>query len=129
MRYACLLVALAIVGGPAQAAGLLVPVDEARFGTIAVGKKVTVGIRPHDFAIASAGARVVATFRVEIVEALGFEAFAHGWLTSSGPRVIVRLESREVGDAKARGELPLTVDPARVHLFDEATGLSLEQSV
>jgi sn-glycerol 3-phosphate transport system ATP-binding protein/multiple sugar transport system ATP-binding protein len=113
----------------ADGSGLVVAVDEARFGrALAVGKKVTVGIRPHDFAISSGDAPIVGTFRVEIVEALGFEAFAHGWLTSSGPRVIVRLSSREVGDAKAKGELPLTVDPARVHLFDEATGLSLDQS-
>jgi sn-glycerol 3-phosphate transport system ATP-binding protein/multiple sugar transport system ATP-binding protein len=122
----------------ADGSGLVVPVDEARFGrSLAIGKKVTVGIRPHDFAIANASANAndrsrapeVGTFRVEIVEALGFEAFAHGWLTSSGPRVIVRLESREVEDAKAKGELPLTVDPARVHLFDEATGLSLDPSL
>jgi sn-glycerol 3-phosphate transport system ATP-binding protein/multiple sugar transport system ATP-binding protein len=113
----------------AEGSGVTVPVDEARFGrTLVAGKKVTVGIRPHDFIPAFAeGAPkdVAATLRVEIVEALGFEAFVHGWITASGPRVIVRLEAGQVAQAKAAGSLPLTVDPSHVHMFDATTGLSL----
>jgi ABC-type sugar transport system ATPase subunit len=104
---------------------MTVPVDE-RFGSaVSVGKKVTVGVRPHDFTLAGEGVTPVATLKVEIVEALGFEAFAHGWLTSSGPRVIVRVAEGEVRRAKEAGSLPLTVDPARVHLFDASTGVTL----
>ncbi len=114
----------------AEGSGLTVPVDEERFGrALTVGKKVTVGIRPHDFALASGGAvppsDVAATLRVEIVEALGFEAFAHGWITASGPRVIVRLEAGQIHEARAQGSLALRVDRAHVHLFDAATGVAL----
>ena len=110
----------------AAGAGLSVKVDEARFGrTLVAGRKVTVGIRPHDLAPASSTEDVVATLKVEIIEALGFEAFAHGWLTSSGPRVVVRLEADRVKDVRAGTSLPLRVDTARVHLFDRVTGLAL----
>ena len=106
------------------------PVDEDRFGrTLTAGRKVTVGIRPHDFTLPAPGdsgsSDVAATLRVEIVEALGFEAFAHGSITASGPRVIVRLEANQVEEVKAMGTLPLRVDRARVHLFDATTGLTL----
>jgi hypothetical protein len=109
-----------------EGSGITAPIDEDRFRpALTVGKKVTVGVRPHDFALVRDGGAPVATLKVEIVEALGFEAFAHGWLTSSGPRVIVRLAEGEVNGAKEAGSLPLTVDPARVHLFDAATGVTL----
>jgi sn-glycerol 3-phosphate transport system ATP-binding protein/multiple sugar transport system ATP-binding protein len=116
----------------AEGSGLVVPIDEDRFGrTLAPGRKVTVGIRPHDFTLPKPGgaepSEVAATLRVEIVEALGFEAFAHGWITASGPRVIVRLEANQVPDVKAAGSLPLRVDRARVHLFDATNGLSLTE--
>jgi hypothetical protein len=59
------------------------------------------------------------------VEALGFEAFAYGWLRASGPRVVARLEASDAKRVRAGDQLPLAVDPARVHLFDPTTGLSL----
>ena len=58
---------------------------------------------------------------VEIVEALGFEAFAHGWLRASGPRVIARLEAQDAKRVQAGEALPLSVAPSHVHLFDPAT--------
>ncbi len=113
----------------AEGSGLSVPVDEARFGrALAPGREVTVGVRPHDFLLAGHGSDasdVAATLRVELVEALGFEAFAHGWIKASGPRVIVRLEASDVKGVKGAGEVPLRVDGAHVHLFDRATGVSL----
>jgi multiple sugar transport system ATP-binding protein len=114
----------------ADGSGVAVPVDEERFGrALTVGKKVTVGIRPHDFFPVEAGssAAVAATLRVEIVEALGFEAFAHGWITAGGPQVVVRLEASQSKEIKVAGVVPLTVDKAHVHLFDAATGVSLTE--
>ena len=71
----------------AEGGGLVVPVDEARFQTnLVAGRPVTIGVRPHDFAPAREGAPQAGKLNVEIVEALGFEAFAHGWFTASGPR-------------------------------------------
>jgi ABC-type sugar transport system ATPase subunit len=108
--------------------GLVAPVDEDRFGTaLEEGRAVTVGIRPHDFATAGdAGAAAVAKLKVEIVEALGFEALAYGWLRASGPRIVVRLEAADARRVRAGDELPLAVDPARVHLFDPKTGRALD---
>ncbi|MHB8504875.1 MAG: ABC transporter ATP-binding protein, partial [Acidimicrobiales bacterium] len=64
--------------------GVLAAVDEDRFGAeLEPGRKVVVGVRPHDFVVTGA-AEAVATLKVELVEALGFEAFAYGWLRASG---------------------------------------------
>jgi sn-glycerol 3-phosphate transport system ATP-binding protein/multiple sugar transport system ATP-binding protein len=111
-----------------EGSGLVAEVDEARFGrALAVGSKVTVGVRPHDFVLARGDAQVAATLKVEIVEALGFEAFAHGWLTASGPRVIVRLEAHQLDEVKGSGSIAIGVDKARVHLFDATTGVALTE--
>jgi len=111
----------------AEGSGISVLAPEERFGKgLAVGKKVTVGVRPHDFVLAQPDAgNVVATLNVELVEALGFEAFAHGWLTSSGPRVVVRLEAAQAKAVKVGDALPLSVGHEHVHLFDATTGLAL----
>ena len=65
---------------------------------------------------------------MELVEALGFEAFAHGWLRQSGPTVIARLEPDEVKSVKAGATIPLAAAPSRVHLFDTKTGIACDAS-
>jgi sn-glycerol 3-phosphate transport system ATP-binding protein/multiple sugar transport system ATP-binding protein len=110
----------------ADGGGVLSPVEEERFGdALQTGRKVTVGIRPHDFLV-SDPASAVATLKVELVEALGFEAFAYGWLRASGPRIVARLEASDAKRVRAGAELPLGVDPARVHLFDPPSGRSFD---
>jgi ABC-type sugar transport system ATPase subunit len=109
-----------------EGGGLVSPVDQARFGAALVaGKAVTVGIRPHDFTIVAA-AEAVASLKVEIVEALGFEALAYGTVHVDGPRMIVRLEANDAKRVRPGDSLPLGVDPARVHLFDPATTRALD---
>jgi sn-glycerol 3-phosphate transport system ATP-binding protein/multiple sugar transport system ATP-binding protein len=109
----------------ADGGGVVAPVDEERFKTSLVeGREVTVGVRPHDFERADGAARAACTLNVEIVEALGSEAFAHGWLRASGPRVIARVDSG--AHVRAGDALPLAVDPAKVHLFDPTTGRALD---
>jgi sn-glycerol 3-phosphate transport system ATP-binding protein/multiple sugar transport system ATP-binding protein len=111
----------------AEGGGVSVPVDEARFrANLVEGRPVAIGIRPHDFEPARDEARAATKLNVEIVEALGFEAFAHGWLRSSGPRVIARLEAQDAKRVQAGDALPLTVAPTRVHLFDPTTGRALD---
>jgi sn-glycerol 3-phosphate transport system ATP-binding protein/multiple sugar transport system ATP-binding protein len=106
--------------------GVLARIDEERFGdALAEGRTVSVGIRPHDFVVAEASG-AVATLKVELVEALGFEAFAYGWLRASGPRIVARLDAADAKRVRAGDQLPLGVDPARVHLFDPHTGRSLD---
>jgi sn-glycerol 3-phosphate transport system ATP-binding protein/multiple sugar transport system ATP-binding protein len=109
-----------------DAGGLLAAVDEERFGAqLAEGRAVSAGVRPHDLAPCAPDA-AAATLNVELVEALGFEAFAYGWLRASGPRLVARLEAADAKRVKPGDRLPLAVDPQRVHLFDPATGRALD---
>jgi sn-glycerol 3-phosphate transport system ATP-binding protein/multiple sugar transport system ATP-binding protein len=106
--------------------GVKAVVDEDRYGdSLVEGRAVQVGVRPHDFMVSTPEA-AAATLKVELVEALGFEAFAYGWLRASGPRIVARLEAADAKRVKAGAELPLAVERARVHLFDPATGLALD---
>jgi sn-glycerol 3-phosphate transport system ATP-binding protein/multiple sugar transport system ATP-binding protein len=109
-----------------EGGGVLARVDDERFGdALEAGRSATVGIRPHDFTVATPDT-AVATLQVELVEALGFEAFAYGWLRASGPRIVARLEAADAKRVKAGDSLPLAVDPRHVHLFDPATGRALD---
>jgi multiple sugar transport system ATP-binding protein len=114
----------------ADGGGILAPIDEERFGASLVeGRPVCVGIRPHDFVLDGgphSGGSVVATLKVELVEALGFEAFAHGWLRVSGPPIVARLEAADARRVRTGDALPLAVDPSRLHLFDPKTGVALD---
>ncbi|HEY1692180.1 MAG TPA: sn-glycerol-3-phosphate ABC transporter ATP-binding protein UgpC [Polyangiaceae bacterium] len=110
----------------AEGGGVKAAVDEERFGDALVeGRTVNVGVRPHDFT-ACAPEQAAATLNVELVEALGFEAFAYGWLRASGPRVVARLDASDAKTVKAGQALPLSVAPDKVHLFDKATGRALD---
>jgi len=110
----------------AEGGGVKAAVDEERFGAaLEEGRSVTIGIRPHDLGPAKNGAPVVAELKVELVEALGSEAFAHGWLRASGPSVIARLDADDARDVRPGSVVPLAVSPARVHLFDPESGRAL----
>jgi ABC-type sugar transport system ATPase subunit len=122
----------------ARAPGLEVSLDEARFGGAGLveGRVVDLGVRPHDFLPAVSivgasdhgGATLAAKLKVEIVESLGFEAFAYGTLHEGGARTIVRLDG-EIGSAvKSGDELPLVVRPEHVHLFDHDRGVTLDRA-
>jgi len=122
----------------ADGGGLHVEVDEDRFGAaLAEGRAVIVGARPHDLAASDPGSAAM-KLHVEIVEALGFEAFAYGHLSrgardraapgdaKAGPRVIARLAADDAQRARAGEELPLGIAKAHVHLFDPTTGAALD---
>jgi sn-glycerol 3-phosphate transport system ATP-binding protein/multiple sugar transport system ATP-binding protein len=110
-----------------EGGGVLARLDEARFGRALVeGKKVTVGVRPHDLRLADQGKAPLFTLKVELVEALGFEAFAHGWITAAGPRVVARIDAPADRRVKQGVALPLAADAEKIHLFDAESGLSLE---
>jgi sn-glycerol 3-phosphate transport system ATP-binding protein/multiple sugar transport system ATP-binding protein len=110
----------------ADGGGIVTAVDEERYGdSLVEGRAVEVGVRPHDFAVCAPEA-AAATLKVELVEALGFEAYAYGWLRASGPRIVARLEAADAKRVKGSESVPLTVEPGRVHLFDPTTGLALD---
>jgi sn-glycerol 3-phosphate transport system ATP-binding protein/multiple sugar transport system ATP-binding protein len=111
----------------AEGGGVRALVDEERFGSaLDEGRAVTIGIRPHDLVLAK-GTTPVAELKVELVEALGFEAFAHGWVKASGPTVIARLEADESRSVRSGSTIPLAAEPSRVHLFDPKSGVSLAE--
>ena len=110
----------------AEGGGVRAIVDDDRFGAaLEEGRSVTIGIRPHDLGLAKNGAPSVAELKVELVEALGSEAFAHGWLRASGPSVVARLDADDARSVKAGSAIQLAVAPSRVHLFDPKTGIAL----
>jgi multiple sugar transport system ATP-binding protein len=78
------------------------------------GDKLTLGVRPHDLAVASSGAIVG---RVGLVERLGNETIVNLELPSGASWLVV-LDGDQV---LKRGEsLALEVDPAKVLLFDQS---------
>jgi sn-glycerol 3-phosphate transport system ATP-binding protein/multiple sugar transport system ATP-binding protein len=105
---------------------ITVPVDPARFGnTLAPGRAVTIGVRPHDLVVHREGMTRVTEIVVDVVEALGVETYVHGWARQAGPTIVVRLDAAHV---KVGEKLPLAIDASKVHLFDAETGRALASS-
>ena len=77
-----------------------------------------VGVRPQDLSVAPDGGLVM---RVEVVEAMGFEAYVHGHVGKVP--FVARLSPDELPAAKI-GAL-LRLDAERVHRFDPSTGAAL----
>lgn len=105
--------------------GIEVRDGRARKTSPAAGRAVKVGIRPHDLVVAEDTKTASGELHVELVEALGFEAYAYGWFTSSGPRVIARLEPEHARRARVGDVIPVRAVPERVHLFDAKTEQAL----
>jgi len=76
------------------------------------------GVRPQDLALSSEGGLSV---RVEVIEAMGFEAYVHGHVGKTP--FVARLSPDELSRAKVG--LDIRVAPKHVHLFDRETGRSL----
>jgi ABC-type sugar transport system ATPase subunit len=101
-----------------ESQGLCLRVADALLGDAAAdGMAVVAGIRPHDVRPGEGGIEA----RVDVVEALGSESFAH--CTVAGAPFTARLESNH--RAEPGGPLPLEVAPGAVHVFDPTTGAAL----
>jgi sn-glycerol 3-phosphate transport system ATP-binding protein/multiple sugar transport system ATP-binding protein len=97
---------------------LALEIDAAAFpGALASGRKVTVGVRPHEVEIATGDEG--APFQVSIVEALGAESYAHG--TVGGAPFVARMDPEA---RVAKGDT-LRIAPRNIHLFDADTGETL----
>ena len=113
----------------ADGGGVHARLDEERFGrSLEEGREVTIGVRPHDMGLAHADRSdpTIAELKVEIVEALGSEAFAHGWLRQAGPTFVTRLDAADARGVKPGSTIPLTASPSSIHLFDAKTDRALE---
>ena len=77
------------------------------------------GVRPQDLVLTSETSGLA--MRVEVVEAMGFEAYVHGHVGKSP--FVARLSPDELSSAKVGADI--RVAPKHVHLFDRETGRSL----
>jgi sn-glycerol 3-phosphate transport system ATP-binding protein/multiple sugar transport system ATP-binding protein len=103
-----------------RAGDVTVSLDAERFdGALAEGRRVTVGVRPHDVRLVAEGEG--APMEVAIVEALGMESFAHGSL--AGAPFVARFEA----DAGVRRKDRIHLAFATTHLFDAESGASLRR--
>ncbi|MBI5490573.1 MAG: sn-glycerol-3-phosphate ABC transporter ATP-binding protein UgpC [Deltaproteobacteria bacterium] len=95
---------------------------------LAAGARVRLGVRPHDLALADAGAASPAVgFRgtVEVVEPLGWEVHLH--VRGEFGTLTARLERSVLPAPFGAGQpVRLVVDPSKVHLFDGESGRRLE---
>jgi sn-glycerol 3-phosphate transport system ATP-binding protein len=85
---------------------------------VAIGRAVTVGMRPEHFAVE--GAAVSLDLAVDLVEMLGADTIVHGRIEGAGPSVLARLPG--TARVSAGHRVPLTIAPEQIHLFDAATG-------
>jgi sn-glycerol 3-phosphate transport system ATP-binding protein len=86
------------------------------------GRPVTLGLRPEHLEQAADGDGV-AHLQVDVVEHLGADTIVHGHFGTSRTDLTVRLPG--VRYLQSGEALPLTVEPAHVHLFDAESGARL----
>jgi sn-glycerol 3-phosphate transport system ATP-binding protein/multiple sugar transport system ATP-binding protein len=111
-----------------EGGGVRTALSSERFGGVPKDTEATLGLRPHDARVAEKES-ASCTLLVELVEALGFEAYVHGTThdpNGSGKKLIVRLDAEDGRRVKAGEKLPLAFDPEHLHLFDKKTGVALD---
>jgi len=108
--------------------GLLVPVLPGSLpGDAAIGARVKLGVRPHDLAVgdvrvATSGDGFQGT--LEVLEPLGWEVHLH--VRGEFGSITARVERANLPVPCGPGQaVRLVVDPAKVHLFDAASGRRL----
>ncbi len=103
--------------GRVRASGLDVPCAAPSEG----GRDVLTGIRPHDVVPAEGAGHL--QLAVEVLETMGFEAYAHGRVGEAP--FIARLEAAQADLLRPGSTLALDVPPSALHLFDPATERAL----
>jgi multiple sugar transport system ATP-binding protein len=115
-----------VEGGNAFIDGYRVPLD--RPTSALVTAPVTIGVRPESWQVVAPGEGPEGRgleVRVDLVEQLGSDSFAHGRVTLADGEaaVAVRLPERE--SVAAAGRLYVAVPPGAAHVFDTASGRRL----
>ena len=82
---------------------------------------IVLGVRPHD--VRRAAGEGALRLAVEVVEAMGFEAYAHGRVGDAP--FVARLEGDAQAGVRPGDVLALDVVAEGVHLFDPASGAAL----
>ena len=93
-----------------------IPVSET---SAASGQEIEIGIRPEHYRLADNAESF--PYRVAVVEPTGSETHIFGTIAGVGVRCVFRDRiAPEPGS-----QLLLTTDPAKVHVFDRATGIRI----
>jgi len=92
----------------------------ARPGYISHQGKAVLGMRPEHLHVTPDADAVTFHLKVDIVESLGPDTLVHGHLPGIRDSVIVKLHGAPEIDAE--GELPLSVEPDKLYLFDPESG-------
>ncbi|HJL16601.1 MAG TPA: sn-glycerol-3-phosphate ABC transporter ATP-binding protein UgpC [Sandaracinaceae bacterium LLY-WYZ-13_1] len=106
-------------GDTLEAPGLSVRLPEVPEG--ASERALLAGIRPHDVTPAEGGGAI--RMQVEVVEAMGFEAYAHGAVGETP--FVARVEGAHAARIEAGDTLGFDVPPDALHLFDAETERAL----
>ncbi len=109
----------------ATSKGLSVHLSSDRVRDAKEGASVILGMRPHDLRVTKSTADAFATLHVDVIEALGSEAFAYGTLEGGTP-FIARIEPDLARITKIGDALHLSISGDRVHLFDQTTERALD---
>jgi sn-glycerol 3-phosphate transport system ATP-binding protein len=110
-------IARGVVRGPGAVAigEVVLPVTDMA-SDLAAGSAIDVGFRPEDLSVTPDG---TLTMQVDFIEELGATQLFHG--TLGGAALVIQAPSGVVpADSKS---LNLSIDPAKVHLFDPESGL------
>jgi multiple sugar transport system ATP-binding protein len=84
--------------------------------TLAAGRKVIAGIRPEHITVGTTGAAIQAT--VELVEPIGHETIVY--VTAGSEKLVAIFDPHDA--PRVGNVVALSVDPARVHVFDAESG-------
>ncbi|MFO7706899.1 MAG: sn-glycerol-3-phosphate import ATP-binding protein UgpC [Desulfobacterales bacterium] len=87
------------------------------------GREITVGLRPEHLELAAGQAGGI-PLTVDHVELLGADTLVYGHFGADGAAVTVRLGG--IRDLSKNSTIPLSVPPAKLHLFDPETKRRIE---
>ena len=87
------------------------------------GREITLGIRPEHFFLTEED-RGLARLKADVVEQLGADTLVHGHFGTDRKTLTARFDG--LFSAKPGDLLPLSVEPARLHIFDPGSGQRLE---
>jgi multiple sugar transport system ATP-binding protein len=113
-----------IVDGGLQFGTAIAPVDRETLAR-ASAKTVTIGIRPEDVRLSSAGNGL--PVEVDVVEELGADGYLYGHTEVNGHRVdiVARVDGRSHPDAGEK--VSIVPEPHHVHVYDTESGLRLSK--
>lgn len=115
-----------VVDGGVQFGSGVAPVERETLAN-ATDANVTVGVRPEDLIVGTAGGQGL-TVEVDVVEELGADGYLYGHTEVQGQRVdvVARVDGRS--HPNAGDTVVVSPEPKHVHVFDTASGKRLNRT-